>query len=977
MALTLVLGPANSAKAGEVFGAYGSAAHRGGLLVVPNARDAEHYSRELARSGAVLGSVLTFGGLAQEIARRSGYAAPRLTVLQRERVVGRAVEKAKLESLARAAETSGFAAAAGELIAELERSMVSPQRFAQAMGRWAARDPGASANAPAREAYARDVAAIYLAYDRELERLGRVDAELFTWRALDALRAAPGRWGSDPVFFYGFDDLHPLQRDAVETLARVVGVEVMVSLTYEAGRAALQARAETVEELRPLAERVIELPAVDDYYDPAARDVLHHLERQLFQPGAGERRAEPGAFVGLLESAGERAEAELVAAQVLGLRAAGTPAEEIAVVYRSLPAALPGVLRVFAQYGIAVAVERRVALCHTALGRGLLGLARCALLDSGEASAEDLLDYLRTPGLLGRPELADTLELTVRQEGLRTAVEARARTSLRLGELDALQSARDPAAELGRQARRLLAAPHRGMAAVLSPEEELDARALRAWLRALSELQELGVRLTGRELIELLETIQVDASLPETDGAVVLSEPLAIRARRFAAVIIAGLQEGEFPRTPSPDPFLPDELRRELAASSGLRLAQRGDPLERERYLFYAALSRATERVRLSYRSSDEEGNLQLPSPFVDDVAELLAEGWFERRRRRLLGDVVWAADEAPTPRELDRARAAAAARSTPGVQSGWAPQLAPSTLTHVRHTEVVSAGALETYADCPVKWLVERELRPQRLEPDPEPMLRGSYMHDVLERVLHELGRAVTPESLPDAIRILDEVVAERPPDTAPGRAEQLRRAAAEAIAADLRRYLRHEAATGCGWEPFQLELRFGFTGDEEGDSIPALQLGEGPGRIAVRGAIDRVDREPGGRRAVVRDYKSGSSRIEHQAGRWSSERRLQVALYMIAVRELLDLEPVAGLYQPLGGRDLRARGVFVSGETVGGALVATDARDPEELDAELQDAAERAIALAARLRSGDLKPCPETCSRGGCAYPGICRVS
>ena len=87
------------------------------------------------------------------------------------------------------------------------------------------------------------------------------------------------------MFFYGFDDLHPLERDAIETLARVVGVEVMVSLTYEAGRAALSARAEVVEELRPLAERVLELPASDQHYAPEARTALHHLERGLFEPG--------------------------------------------------------------------------------------------------------------------------------------------------------------------------------------------------------------------------------------------------------------------------------------------------------------------------------------------------------------------------------------------------------------------------------------------------------------------------------------------------------------------------------------------------------------------------------------------------------------------------------------------------------------------------------------------------------------------
>ena len=64
MPLTLVLGPANSAKAGEVLGAFAAASDRGAILVVPTAADADHYARELAHGGAVLGSVLTFSGLA-------------------------------------------------------------------------------------------------------------------------------------------------------------------------------------------------------------------------------------------------------------------------------------------------------------------------------------------------------------------------------------------------------------------------------------------------------------------------------------------------------------------------------------------------------------------------------------------------------------------------------------------------------------------------------------------------------------------------------------------------------------------------------------------------------------------------------------------------------------------------------------------------------------------------------------------------
>ena len=73
----------------------------------------------------------------------------------------------------------------------------------------------------------------------------------------------------------------------------------------------------------------------------------------------------------------------------------------------------------------------------------------------------------------------------------------------------------------------------------------------------------------------------------------------------------------------------------------------------------------------------------------------------------------------------------------------------------------------------------------------------------------------------------------------------------------------------------------------------------------------IDRVDVHPGsGRQAIVRDYKSGARRDEWQGARWRTDSQLQVALYMLAVRQLMGLEPVAGLYQPLGGNDLRGRG-------------------------------------------------------------------
>ena len=112
---------------------------------------------------------------------------------------------------------------------------------------------------------------LYRRYAGELERGGWVDSELFAWRALDALRTAPDRWGADAVYFYGFDDLTGLELDAVDSLSRIAGAAVTVSLTSEAGHPALAARARTLEELRPLAGEITELPARDEYYAPESR----------------------------------------------------------------------------------------------------------------------------------------------------------------------------------------------------------------------------------------------------------------------------------------------------------------------------------------------------------------------------------------------------------------------------------------------------------------------------------------------------------------------------------------------------------------------------------------------------------------------------------------------------------------------------------------------------------------------------------
>ncbi|MBB4662547.1 PD-(D/E)XK nuclease family protein [Conexibacter arvalis] len=974
MSLKLVIGPANAAKAGAALGAFRARLRLDPWLVVPTAADVAHYERELAQDGPRRGGrVATFSGFVREVAERAGYAARVVAPLQRERLVADAIAAAQLQELAPIAASRGFLHAAGAFVSELERTLLTPQRLTAAVRALPDAPPALH-----------EVAAIYDRYARGLDRLGRVDAELFAWRALDALRDRPGAWGDTPVVFYGFDDFTTLERDAIETLARVVGADVTVSLTYEPGRAAFAGRATTVQELSQFATEIEQLPALDDWYEPESRGALHAVERGLFEPGAAP--VEAGDAVRLLVSGGERAEVELVAATVRELLGEGVPGEEIAVVFRSPARSASLVEQVFGAYGIPHALDWQVPLAHTALGRGLLALARCALLPD-EARPADLLAYLRTPGRLQRLELADRLELAVRRRALVRFADARAAWEEAPGgwplrEIDRLRGAAadGPAAlleALAREARALFAAPHRAQARVLDAAEEADARALATLLGALEQLGELAA-VAPRRAAELLEPAALLATLaelevalgePAREGAVLVADPLAIRARRFDTVIVCGLQEGEFPRPAHPEPFLSDDVRRELNAAAGLRLAPREDALADERYLFYATVSRPRRRLILSCRDADEDGNPALPSFFVEDVRALLRE---LPETHRPLSAVTWPLEQAPTAAERQRAEALAGPRVRPRpIQP-----LSSAATGLLRQRDVLSAGALEKYARCPVRWLVESELQPERFEPDPEAMTRGSCIHAVLERTLRRLSWPLDDAALAEAEAVVREIVADEAPRFTLGRGAAAQAAAAHEIAADVLRLLRHEAEAGGAFRPAELELQFGMAGEE--GALPALELegdGAAAGLLRLRGVIDRVDLDGAGR-ALVRDYKSGRRRAEWPVARWQSGDQLQVALYMVAVRQLLGREPAGGVYQPLRGEDLRARGVVRADVNAGTLVVDTDRRDAEELEAELEAASLRACQLAAQLRAGELVPSPDSCAMGGCAYPGICRV-
>ena len=262
--------------------------------------------------------------------------------------------------------------------------------------------------------------------------------------------------------------------------------------------------------------------------------------------------------------------------------------------------------------------------------------------------------------------------------------------------------------------------------------------------------------------------------------------------------------------------------------------------------------------------------------------------------------------------------------------------------------------------------------LRPESLDPDPEPLARGGLAHAVLRDTLAGL-RERTGSARLTAVRLglarellqaaLREHERDFPLSALPERVPGVRRK----LEADLERYLRHAAEQDSPLEPKWLELGFGFD-DEEG-GLPALDLGAG---VRLRGRIDRIDVGPGGE-AVVYDYKGS---YVTPGARWIEDGKVQLALYMRAAERLLGLRVVGGMYQPLGGGDLRARGVLDGEAGVQLECVRTDVVDGHELDVLVQGAIGLAREAAGQAIAGAIEARPRTCAyTGGCEHPAICR--
>jgi DNA helicase-2/ATP-dependent DNA helicase PcrA len=428
----------------------------------------------------------------------------------------------------------------------------------------------------------------------------------------------------------------------------------------------------------------------------------------------------------------------------------------------------------------------------------------------------------------------------------------------------------------------------------------------------------------------------------------------------FDDVIIADAAEGRFPQEERPCALF-DADERAIFETAGVDSALFGGERQRieEASLWYVAVTRARDRLTITYACEDLGGTPQRPSRFIPAQYALGAAAPVHRRSLErieslALGDGLLSAELARD----ERVRGAPLLADY--VTHGDA-IFAPLQPRPIVARDVIGVGAVGEWYRCRRRYYYSRLLH---LESERGTAFTlGTLLHDIL-RTFHERNRNFSPVAAGDAARwtgILRALIEERLDESAfeiPAEAAAARVFLARALASYANALQADALAT-----PFVVEAC---------EQVVKIPLGSG----ILSGRIDRVDRADDGS-LILRDYKSGQKRERFTDALAKMEKALGAgALTYAGIAE--GLNPQLALYRAGLPGVGRFDYIYFKGEDERRDLVVSDATDVAAvaplLDLLLEDVREH---LVDALATGALDEMPTTaraqnCRR--CAHENLC---
>ena len=704
-----IIGPARSGKTARMLARYRKAlaerVPQSTLWLSPTWRAAAATRDRLMDGmpeGCLSPAVMTFDQFAEAVLKASAEPVRPLSRLAKRQLIRLLVDEelqaGRIRHFLPIVRTGGFVDLVCELISELKRLDVWPDRF---------RDACRSRGMTAKDA---ELWTLYDAYQQVLNEHHLYDAEGRFWSARRLLRE--GRRGPFErlrlVVVDGFTDFTPPQHEILQILGQwVTELVITLPLSAEPRREGLFNKpVRTLEELRRRHPHLI----VDEVARPVKSDwpAMAHLEAHLFANPRQLLPAPDTEGVKILAAPRQLGEIELIASEIKRMLTTGTEATggrpvrpgEVAVVFRSLGDVEGLVREVFGKLGIPFGLESGQGLDRSTALAALVGLVR---LDVEDWPFRGLLAVLSNHYFQPDwPEWQDGLAVVAAERAIRRLQIPRGRAELLKQlkrETDRSTGANEPqhavAEERSRKARlarALLARLKRAFDAL--PERATLGQWADAWrkladttglLHAIEQDEPSGdggpragrpsagsttvpdavawdtlqgalrtgdnlarsLRRTPPELdrsealaalVDTLQSVEVRERLDESGRVRILSAASA-RALRIPYLFFAGLAERSFPPPDRHDRLYGEAERRRLI-DQGLPLSARSERNFEEMLLFYEVMTRASRRLSFSYPALDETAQPLSSSPYLEEVDQACGSGRIPRTEVRDLSPI-------------------------------------------------------------------------------------------------------------------------------------------------------------------------------------------------------------------------------------------------------------------------------------------------------------------------------------------------
>lgn len=531
-------------------------------------------------------------------------------------------------------------------------------------------------------------------------------------------------------------------------------------------------------------------------------------------------------------------------------------------------------------------------------------------------------------------------------------------------------------------------------------------------MELLSQLHAIlgGVEVSSREYLELLNEAVINYSvgiIPATADQVLLGDISRTRSKEVRALFVLGCNEGLFPKPRFDDALLDDKELEELKALGIEVWADSRMQTQNDMLALYRSLSRADEKLYLSFAYSNSEKEL-VRSSFIDNIMKLY-KGLEERSDIELSMSALpineacaysmLASNIGGREKPLILALAeyfnngahAKAINSliefskSPAVPASFSKQMAVKLYGERLYTTV---SRLETFRVCPFCHFMRYGLKVEKRREFTEKQADiGIFSHMALEAFISEIikanVKAISEEFALNLINnILDRCINEYENGLLVSTA---RTRALSAFWMDAVRETALFILNGFkegGFVPAAAERRFG-----PGQELNAIEAGG----VSISGVIDRMDTiraADGSAHIRVVDYKTGTAQLDYKG--LADGTSMQLAVYLAAA--LQNGERPAGMfYQPVkrpvadegkendAQKQLCLSGMAVEGSDLPEQYNKTLTVSPEELDLIISYSLSMARNIAGRLLDGAICAHPalfgQSTACAYCDYGGICR--